>query len=427
MSQASQRLAPWRPKPGARATDILARARERDARLDPNDHDIEPDFMLMKRKGPTSFVVHERGRHLPFTLSLGAAQTCSCGGGLNPKPLTKHPVESRLVAEARRLAGAATHGDASDRFRSPNSTNSEEVCAHILFVMTKVLRVPRSNPIVWQVSLVDRELDEALRCERGGGGRQRNTLRDANREETRRPDDMSSSKNSSKSVSARPLEPDEPCPICYDPMEEPRRTDNTHGVRRLVHCGEGCGRSVHGRCLKAFQTHLKSSEAELTCPMCRCHWGDFQWPPPRHMERTAYGRTPSGGTSAACGACQASPIQPGDGFKCVACDFFHLCRRCFDGGVCHATHPFVRLGSRPGSDLGEPVTRPEPVTRRGVDVGGGREQMRPRRRRTPSGISAMNVRGDGASNGGNRWSAGGGDTSPMGLSLQGVSLGLSAR
>jgi E3 ubiquitin-protein ligase ZSWIM2 len=427
MSQASQRLAPWRPKPGARATDILARARERDARLDPNDHDIEPDFMLMKRKGPTSFVVHERGRHLPFTLSLGAAQTCSCGGGLNPKPLTKHPVESRLVAEARRLAGAATHGDASDRFRSPNSTNSEEVCAHILFVMTKVLRVPRSNPIVWQVSLVDRELDEALRCERGGGGRQRNTLRDANREETRRRDDMSSSKNASKSVSARPLEPDEPCPICYDPMEEPRRTDNTHGVRRLVHCGEGCGRSVHGRCLKAFQTHLKSSEAELTCPMCRCHWGDFQWPPPRHMERTAYGRTPSGGTSAACGGCQASPIQPGDGFECVACDSFHLCRRCFDGGVCHATHPFVRLGSRPGSELGEPVTRPEPVTRRGVDVGGGREQMRPRRRRAPSGISAMNVRGDGASNGGNRSSAGGGDTSPMGLSLQGVSLGLSAR
>ena len=168
MSQASQRLAPWRPKPGARATDILARARERDARLDPNDHDIEPDFMLMKRKGPTSFVVHERGRHLPFTLSLGAAQTCSCGGGLNPKPLTKHPVESRLVAEARRLAGAGP-GDASG-LRSPNASHDAEVCAHILFVMTKVLRVPRSNPIVWQVSLVDRELDEALRCERGGGG-----------------------------------------------------------------------------------------------------------------------------------------------------------------------------------------------------------------------------------------------------------------
>ena len=145
------------------------------------------------------------------------------------------------------------------------------------------------------------------------------------------------------------------------------------------------------------------------------------------MERTAYGRTPSGGTSAACGGCQASPIQPGDGFKCVACDSFHLCRRCFDGGVCHATHPFVRLGSRLGSELGEPVTRPEPVTRRGVDVGGGREQMRQRRRRAPSGMPMNGRGGDGASNGGNRERSGGEDTSPMGLSLQGVSLGLSAR
>ena len=31
--------------------------------------------------------------------------------------------------------------------------------------MTKVLRVPASNPLVWQLSLIDRELDEVLRCE----------------------------------------------------------------------------------------------------------------------------------------------------------------------------------------------------------------------------------------------------------------------
>jgi hypothetical protein len=31
----------------------------------------------------------------------------------------------------------------------------------MLFVMTRVLRVPPSNPLVWQLSLMDRELDEA--------------------------------------------------------------------------------------------------------------------------------------------------------------------------------------------------------------------------------------------------------------------------
>ena len=56
MSQASHRLAPWRPKPGARATDILARARERDARLDPNDHDIEPAYVTVDI--PKSLPIH---------------------------------------------------------------------------------------------------------------------------------------------------------------------------------------------------------------------------------------------------------------------------------------------------------------------------------------------------------------------------------
>jgi len=37
----------------------------------------------------------------------------------------------------------------------------EAPCAHMLFVMTRVLRVPPSNPLVWQLSLMDRELDEA--------------------------------------------------------------------------------------------------------------------------------------------------------------------------------------------------------------------------------------------------------------------------
>lgn len=34
----------------------------------------------------------------------------------------------------------------------------------MLFVLMRVLRVPEGNPIVWQLSLIDRELDEVLRC-----------------------------------------------------------------------------------------------------------------------------------------------------------------------------------------------------------------------------------------------------------------------
>lgn len=34
---------------------------------------------------------------------------------------------------------------------------------HIVFVMVRVLRVPASNPLAWQLSLTDRELEEVLR------------------------------------------------------------------------------------------------------------------------------------------------------------------------------------------------------------------------------------------------------------------------
>ena len=78
MSQASQRLAPWRPKPGARVAEMLARAREafEASANDAADDDArrEPPMMLVARKGPTSFAVHERGGRAPFVLSLGAAQ-----------------------------------------------------------------------------------------------------------------------------------------------------------------------------------------------------------------------------------------------------------------------------------------------------------------------------------------------------------------
>ena len=64
---------------------------------------------------------------------IGHRQYCSCGGGIS------HNHKS-----------ASAHND---------------MCAHLLFVLHRVLGVPQTNPILWQVSLTERELDEALRCE----------------------------------------------------------------------------------------------------------------------------------------------------------------------------------------------------------------------------------------------------------------------
>ena len=433
MSQASQRLAPWRPKPGARVAEMLARAREASEASATNDADDddarrEPSMMLVARKGPTSFAVHERGGRAPFVLSLGAAQTCSCGGGLRAGARAAANT-SRLLAEARRLAGGAPSSS------SASTADAPEVCAHILFVMTKVLRVPRSNPIVWQVSLVDRELDEALRCERGVARRRRETTPTFAPNERQIIGAKSSApslgRRAAKFPAPRPLDPDEPCSICYDPM---RDEDVVAG--RTVHCRDGCGRSVHGRCLNALEAHrsARGDGAALTCPMCRRAWGAFEWPATtrgvtRGLTRGCLTRgclprgLPRRTRTATCGGCR-DVIRGRVRFACVACESFDLCAPCFDAGTCHAAHAFERVDDAAASlglgSAGVPVERPE-----GARRGGGvlvEEAARRRRRRRPAPGADANANSRG---GGERASAE--ESDAAGLSLRGTSLGLSAR
>ncbi|MEW5298888.1 MAG: hypothetical protein WDW36_001962 [Sanguina aurantia] len=135
-----------------------------------------------------------------------------------------------------------------------------ELCLHTLFVLVKVLRVPPSNPLVWQLSLTDRELEEALRCsilpqmlpKAQRGKRSGETA-----------DDLANG----AAVKRRTVEEEEPCPICYDGMAGA-------ALEMLVWCRQGCGHNVHGKCMGVWADHqVRSLGKELTCPMCRTEWG----------------------------------------------------------------------------------------------------------------------------------------------------------
>ena len=237
-------------------------------------------------------------------------------------PTTERLLRERNVAA---LAPPAAPDDDDD-----DASRVASVCAHIAFVMTRVLRVPRSNPLAWQLSLVDRELDETLRCELASGrartrGRTGDDAR-ASRSLTalsREDEDEDEKKNHRRrrdSRGRRDLGPDEPCPICYEPMDDvdddptsardaanrtvvwcrgERRPKKTEEERRPpADANEpssslaskpprraGCGRGVHARCLAMFRDHGLSADPPraLTCPLCRCPWGELTWrpPPPR--------------------------------------------------------------------------------------------------------------------------------------------------
>ena len=87
-----------------------------------------------------------------------------------------------------------------------------ELCAHLLFVMLRVLRVPRENPLVWQLALIDRELDEVLRMAVVMQRRAAVPPPAAPAEPARR---KNKPRTAAAAVERRPRDDGEPCPICY--------------------------------------------------------------------------------------------------------------------------------------------------------------------------------------------------------------------
>ena len=336
---AAERLAPYRARPPAavvRALEDLGRTR----------------MFVVQRPGPTSFVVQEeeweggggaeegeaRGAECPAGPGVppegGADSGCGeCGGGRRVRRTFRVLIGSRVSCTCQR------------RMAEP------ELCSHTLFVLTRVLRVPASNPIVWQLSLIDRELEEVLKCSlaagkgggRGGrgaaatpaGGRGKGVV-------CEEPD----------SVRHKP-EDDGPCPICYEDMagELPQR---------LVFCA-GCGHNVHGRCLHVWANHQASIGKELSCPLCRRDWEGFKWNPafaadprarvgrraPVESSADAAARRENTHYGTSCGACRVSPLQ-GARYLCAICEHFDLCAACFEKGA-HALHPFT-VQQTPGGE-----------------------------------------------------------------------------
>ena len=372
MSGPSERLAAWRAKPGDAVARALRGERSSGAKL-----------FLVGRPGPTSFVVREEGRAgRPFRVLVGARQTCTCGGGLHamgrgradanaPRAPTTRASPPR--ERWRPVPGPRLRPPPVVRVPGRQATPQRRGCprsrvcpvsvrAHPVRHDQGVARAP-SNPIVWQLSLVDRELDEALRCELAAARTRLSRVKNPSPGTSGTKIDIPGTSGTEKTripgdTSRRTIEPGESCPICYEEMRE----DDSD---QLVWCGSGvsgkrdsspspgCGRSVHGRCLAVYRDHCAACDRELTCPLCRREWGELRWsPPPTRMgkrtssaRRTRQATTMRRDTARRAVGARAAPIV-GVRHVCAVCSNFDLCARCFRRGA-HGEHPFVAV-ERPG-------------------------------------------------------------------------------
>ena len=210
----------------------------------------ETPLFLMSTTGPTVFVVKtDNPQAKPFKVYVGDNQRCTCGGG-----------------EAR-----------------------GKLCVHLMFVMMKVLRVKATDPLAWQLSLVDSEVTQVLArgkkpgnvaASETGDGPSPGTARHAF---LRRGQGAAASGRAGSEQEAagacvegrdtrtrQDLTADEVCPICQDDMTEQQMTSG-----HLCFCEHQCGSNLHAKCLRMYATHLKSEKKPVLCPMCRAEWGEL--------------------------------------------------------------------------------------------------------------------------------------------------------
>lgn len=155
---------------------------------------------LVQTIGPTCYVIQEQESRQKYKVSIGLNQLCSCG--------------------------------------------KKDICVHILFVMMKVLKIPKENPLVFQKSLLDSEVSRILR----GDFQTNRTAHRTSSSSTRLSEELRAKHNAAQERESESTEKlaarqaivvDEVCAVCQEDMncEKP-----------LIYCKRGCGNNFHIEC-----------------------------------------------------------------------------------------------------------------------------------------------------------------------------------
>ncbi len=251
---------------------------------------------LVSRFGPLGFLLKTDNVSLPPIKIFIGEQMCSCGGG---------------AARGR-------------------------LCVHILFVMLKVLRLKPENPLSWQFSLTDSELQQVLSSEIGTciDKKQENETRRAylRKGQGRATSDKSSVLQSAKKAQRKDLCDDHICGICQEDM-----TIEEFENKSLCFCETQCGSNFHKKCLRMYADFNRSQKRhqQLSCPICRGHWIKIPEAPKR---RKAIMKLKPVKCSGKC-----NTFMQGYLYRCASCHdrpAFNLCHPCFENGRFSHDHAY---------------------------------------------------------------------------------------
>ncbi|CAF3787582.1 unnamed protein product [Rotaria sordida] len=251
--------------------------------LQAQDDALNSTFFILRQTGPTAFVIKEDDERI-FKAFLGDQHQCTCN------------VFQR------------------DR----------DLCKHICWLLLKRFRVPRTNPMLWQKGLVEREINELLR------GLAREDERNKTNH-TQKPKNDDEDDDDSE-VEQRPINENDVCPICQEEFLIKKVP--------ITYCRHGCGNNVHVKCMKVWLDHqVSTGEKIVKCPLCRETFGtpeqlkqEFRTSGAQQAEKSSIHLGYS------CHRCRACPIT-GKCYKCTTCHDYFLCQTCFNLNI-HNEHNF---------------------------------------------------------------------------------------
>ncbi|CAG9319700.1 unnamed protein product [Blepharisma stoltei] len=245
---------------------------------------LNSTFYLVQELGPTSFLLKDDNK-ISYRVSIGSTVQCSC------------------------------------RKTSPDH------CIHTLYVLLKIFKLNPYNPLLWQLSFIDSEINWIL-----------------NNRQCISFDSIEETWSKAKEISKRVKLNTECCSIC---QEEMKSADD------LVYCKNGCGHNFHIKCMKIWADHKISNDEIVTCPMCRAEWKLATLQKPDPLPISELKQKIKHNPDSWCEGCGKCPIR-NEKFKCLACPEIYLCLRCFY--IEHIDHPMLR--KRSYKHRWEPAFRP---------------------------------------------------------------------
>lgn len=191
-------------------------------------------------------------------------------------------------------------------------------CEHTLYVMLKIFKRDKNDPLIWQNSFIDNEINDLIKSRFEVRVQNENQKKKFLQKKRQDKNGMKPPSNKTR-FNRLEIDGDTVCPICQEMLDS--------NEQALTFCKKKCGNNFHIKCIKVWVQHKLSQKEMITCPMCRVDWGcgildEILREEDLFINRFIVHK------GKGCQNCNMKPIK-GNLFHCLYCQNYDLCEACY--------------------------------------------------------------------------------------------------